>query len=95
MQAARHSRLVMWVAGSQNRMQSSSVLPPPPGVLGAASLEPGESASEPCLAVPPPDKTLGDTCGDKGAMAGTWGAGAPIAEGGPALPVADGGDGEG
>jgi len=47
LQAARHSTLVMCVAASQNRMQSASDLPPPPGLLGAASLPdevPGERA---------------------------------------------------
>jgi len=38
LQAARHSPLLMCVAASQKPMQSASVLPPPPGLLGAASL---------------------------------------------------------
>jgi hypothetical protein len=40
-------------------------------VLGVDSLGlPGESASEPCFGVPPPDKMFGATCGDRGAMPG-------------------------
>jgi hypothetical protein len=81
-------------------MQSCSDLPPPPGVLGAASLAlpgadlPGESASEPpCRAVPPPDWKLGDCCGDSGAIPGTCGAGVPMAEGGCGDGAAEGGDG--
>jgi hypothetical protein len=72
--AARHSDFVMWVAGSQNPMQSLSVLPPPPGVLGLVSLGlPGDSARLPlpCLGTPPPDETTGGTGGDSGAMLGT------------------------
>lgn len=43
------------VAASPKPMQSAMVLPPP-GALGAASLalEPGDKASESCLALPPP-----------------------------------------
>jgi hypothetical protein len=57
LQAARHSTLVMCVAASQKPMQSASVLPPPPGALGADSLGlllpefPGERAR---LGAPPP-----------------------------------------
>ena len=43
LQAARHSTLLMCVAASQKPMQSASVLPPPPGLLGADW--PGERAS--------------------------------------------------
>jgi hypothetical protein len=35
LQAARHSTLLMCVPASQKAMQSASVLPPPPGLLGA------------------------------------------------------------
>ena len=38
LQAARHSTLLMCVAASQKPMQSASVLPPPPILLGANSL---------------------------------------------------------
>jgi hypothetical protein len=59
LQAARHSTLLMCVAASQKPMHSASVLPPPPGLLGADSLglpdeAPGERASEEPPEEPPP-----------------------------------------
>ncbi len=76
--AARHSALVMCVPASQNPMQSASVLPPPPGALGADSLgdaDPGDSARllEP---VEPPVENCVGSCGESGAMPGACGAGA-------------------
>jgi hypothetical protein len=92
MQAARHSVLVMCVAASQNPMQSSSVLPPPPGALGLCSLGlPGDSASELCLGTPLPESTFAGCCGESGAKGAIWGAGAPIA----GVGGADGTDGAG
>ena len=73
----------MCVVGSQNPMQSSKVLPPPPAALGAASLRlPGVSANVLCLGRPPLEGVLGDCCGDRGAMPGACGAGVPIADAG-------------
>ena len=78
--AARHSAFDMWVAGSQNPMQSLSVLPPPPGVLGRVSLAlpgdvaPGVSARLPVpwfAGAPPLDGMPGTTGGESGAMLGT------------------------
>ena len=65
-------------------MQSASVLPPPPGALGADSLwlpedEPGESARLGC-GVPPPEICVG-SCGDSGGMGASSGRGAAIADG--------------
>ena len=76
--AARHSAFDMCVAGSQNPMQSLSVLPPPPGELGAVSLgcrrRHGRElpAAAPCFAgTPPPEETTGGTGGESGATLGT------------------------
>jgi hypothetical protein len=81
--AALHCCFVMCVVGSQNAMQSSKVLPPPPAALGAASLWlPGVRANVLCLGRPPLDGVLGDCGGDRGAMLGACGAGVPIADAG-------------
>ena len=91
-QAAFHSCFVMCVARSQKPMQSLKLLPPPPAALGTCSLGlPGESASELGLAAPPLDDVTGACDGDRGAVVGVCGAGAPIAEGGVGVVVAGGG----
>jgi hypothetical protein len=91
LQAARHSVFVMCVPRSQKAMQSSSVLPPPPGVLAAASLGLSlEDGVEPPLVsgvvdvrlagVPPLDRGVvvrGSDCGGSGAREGK---GAPTAD---------------
>ena len=78
--AARHSDFDMCVAGSQNPMQSLSVLPPPPGVLGLVSLglpgdvAPGVSARLPLpwfAGTPPLEEMPGGTGGESGATLGT------------------------
>ena len=84
--AARHSDFDMCVALSQKPMHAASVLPPPPGALGDCSLGlgcvlPGDSARLP-EAVPPPVANCEGSCGDSGAIAGAWGAGAPSCEAG-------------
>ena len=78
----------MWVAESQNPMQSLNVLPPPPGVLCADSLGlvPGDSPSVPDLALPPPDAIGGGSWGDSGETCCCWGAACPS----PGVGVADG-----
>jgi hypothetical protein len=86
LQAARHSTLLMCVAASQKPMQSASVLPPPPILLGAASLglpladgEPGERArlgEEP----PPVANWLGKG-GDIGDSGGTVDPGCAVGPG--------------
>ena len=68
-QAAFHSVFVICVSRSQKPMQSASVLPPPPGALGANSLGlwcgcPGESAR--VLGAEPPVANCVDSCGDSG-----------------------------
>jgi hypothetical protein len=75
----------MWVAASQKPMQSFSVLPPPPGALGADSLglaeeEPGDRAS--VLVVVPPVENCSGSWGESGAMSGTRSIGGAMAEGG-------------
>ena len=89
--AAFHSALVMCVSRSQNPMQSASDAPPPPGVLGAASLglAPGDSAMFGCAT--PPVENCVSSCGESGAMGASSGAGAAISAGG----VGAGGDGVG
>src|SRR5215468_1063567 len=82
LQASRHSAFVIWVAFSQKPMHAASVLPPPPGALGACSLGlPGDRAKllEPAA---PPVANCDGSCGDSGAIAGAWGAGAPSCEAG-------------
>jgi hypothetical protein len=82
LQAARHSPFVIWVALSQKPMHAASVLPPPPGALGACSLGlPGDSARllEP---VALPVANCEGSCGDSGATGGAWGAGAPSCDAG-------------
>ena len=79
---ARHSRLLMCVADSQKPMQSTSRLPPPPGVLGAVSLgldEPGERAR--VLTVDPPVANCVGSCGESGAMSGSSCLGGRLSEG--------------
>src|SRR5262245_6346310 len=93
-QAAFHSAFVMCVSRSQKPMQSASVLPPPPGALGADSLGlpeelPGDNAKLGC--VEPPVANCIGSCGDSGAMGASSGSGSPIADGGAA--VAAGGAG--
>jgi hypothetical protein len=75
-------------------MQSASVLPPPPGALGADSLwlpkdELGESARLGC-GVPPEEICVG-SCGDSGGMGASSGMGAAIADGVVLTSVAGGG----
>jgi hypothetical protein len=63
-------------------MHAASDLPPPPGALGACSLGlPGDSARLPEPLAPPVANCEG-SCGDSGAIAGAWGAGAPSCEAG-------------
>jgi hypothetical protein len=81
-QANRHSCFVMCVAGSQNFMQSASVSPPPPGLDSL----PGDSASEPCLALPPPEAAGGSVCGDSGETCCCCGAGWVAAAAGGRFP---------
>src|SRR5262245_28058068 len=95
-QAAFHSALVMCVSRSQKPMQSASVLPPPPGALGANSLGlpgevPGESAR--LLGAEPPVANWVGSCGDSGAMGASCGAGAASADGTVLGSGADGGAG--
>ena len=85
-QAAFHSALLMCVSWSQKPMQSASDLPPPPGALGADSLglaaaeALGDSAKLGC--VTPPVANCVGSCGERGAMGASSGAGAAIADGG-------------
>src|SRR5262245_65698865 len=74
----------MCVAGSQKSIQACSVLPPPPGVLGADSLgEPGDSAR--LLFVVPPVAS----------WVGSWGVGVAMAAGcGACGAIWDGGAGD-
>jgi hypothetical protein len=63
-------------------MQSTSRLPPPPGVLGAVSLgldEPGERAR--VLTVDPPVANCVGSCGESGAMSGSSCLGGRLSEG--------------
>jgi hypothetical protein len=79
---ARHSRLLICVADSQKPMQSTSRLPPPPGVLGADSLgldEPGDKAR--VLTVDPPVANCVGSCGESGAMFGSSCLGGRLSEG--------------
>ena len=67
-------------------MQSCRLLPPPPAVLGAASVglvleEAGEDIVS-VLAVPPAVGVVVAIGGGSGAMDCNWGAGAPIADAG-------------
>jgi hypothetical protein len=93
-QADFHSAFVMCVPRSQKPMQSASVLPPPPGLLGAVSLGlPGE--------VPGVRARLGratlevancsGNCGESGAIGASSGNGSPIADGGVAAMTGAGG----
>jgi len=69
-------------------MQSSSVFPPPPGLLGADSLGLADplppEGFDPCTA-PPVENWLG-SCGESGVMGGSGCAGALMAGGGVAVP---------
>lgn len=79
--AAFHSDLVMCVAFSQNPRQSSRVLPPPPAMLGKASL--GlvlNGVEELSVAGFPALKSWGATGCDSGAIASTRSAGKATAE---------------
>src|SRR5437667_1924374 len=94
-QAAFHSTLVMCVSRSQKPMQSVSVLPPPPGALGAYSLglleePPGDSAR--LGWVTPPVANCVGNCGESGGIGTSSGRGAAIAGGGVTV---SGGGGEG
>ena len=94
-QAAFHSTLVMCVSRSQKPMQSVSVLPPPPGALGADSLglleePPGDSAR--LGWVTPPVANCVGNCGESGGIGTSSGRGAAIAGGGVTV---SGGGGEG
>jgi hypothetical protein len=63
-------------------MQSTSRLPPPPGVLGAVSLgldEPGDRAR--VLTVDPPVANCVGSCGESGAMSGSSCLGGRLSEG--------------
>jgi hypothetical protein len=63
-------------------MQSTSRLPPPPGVLGADSLgldEPGDRAR--VLTVDPPVANCVGNCGESGAMSGSSCLGGRLSEG--------------
>ncbi len=93
-QAAFHSAFVMCVPRSQKPMQSASVLPPPPGALGAVSLGlpdelPGDKArlGRTTLEV----ANCSGNCGESGATGASWGIGSPIAEGGVAATAGAGG----
>jgi hypothetical protein len=94
-QAAFHSTLVICVSRSQKPMQSASVLPPPPGALGADSLGLpdavlGDSAR--LGWVTPPVANCVGSCGESGGIGASSGMGAAIADGGV---VASGGGGDG
>lgn len=79
-QAAFHSALVMCVAGSQNPMQSASELPPPPAMLGVASLGLVLVGLEEFTRAAPPAVRIVVIAGtESGAMTGTWSTGAAIA----------------
>jgi len=53
-QAPFHSALLIWVWGSQNEIQASKLLPPPPAILGAASVGLElEGVAESVRALPP------------------------------------------
>jgi hypothetical protein len=89
LQATRHSAFVMCVAGSQKLMQSSKVLPPPPGALGADWLglpedAPGDRAMllAPVPVEPPVENCVG-SCGEFGAIAGALGKVAGSVDDGP------------
>jgi hypothetical protein len=71
----------MCVPESQNFMQSASVLPPPPGVLGAASL----GLDEFFVVTEPPDRGVVVICGDIGGSGAIAGEGWPIADEGAGL----------
>jgi hypothetical protein len=89
-QADFHSALVICVSRSQNPIQSANDSPPPPGVLGADSLElPDDSAMLGCTT--PPVENCVCSCGESGAMGASSGAGAAISAGG----VGGGGSGVG
>jgi hypothetical protein len=90
-QASRHCCFVMCVALSQKPMQSCSVLPPPPGVLGAAELvavpDVEVVADLSALADPPPEGVVASTGGDNGATGGCCCAEIPMAEEGGVVAV--------
>ena len=79
-QAAFHSALLMCVAASQKLMQSAIERPPPPAILGVASL--GlvlAGLDESTRTVPPAVKIVVVAGAESGATTGTWLAGAEIA----------------
>jgi hypothetical protein len=85
-QAAFHSAFDICVSRSQYAMQSCRRLPPPPAVLGAASVglvleEAGEDIVS-VLAAPPAVGVVVAIGGGSGATDCDWGAGAPIADAG-------------
>jgi hypothetical protein len=82
LQAARHSDFVMCVPRSQKVMQSSSVLPPPPGALAAASLGlvPADGALVRLAGTPPLDNGAVVSDGDWGGSGASEGEGEPTAD---------------
>ena len=87
-QAAFHSALVMCVAASQNCMQSESVRPPPPAILGVASLGLVLAGLAESTRAAPPAVKIGKVAGaESGAVTCTWSAGAAIAGVGAAAGV--------
>ena len=82
----------MCVSLSQKPMQSARVLPPPPGALGLPDEEPGDSARLLAPVEPPVENCVGSD-GERGAIAGAWGAGDPTMEGGVEAPGVTGAGG--
>jgi hypothetical protein len=86
-QAVLHCAFVMCVSRSQKPMQSASVLPPPPGALGAdslglAGLLPGDSARLGCTTLEVAN-CVGKS-GESGGMGASSGIGVAISGGGVA-----------
>lgn len=73
-------------------MQSARVLPPPPGALGLSDEGPGDSARSLAPVEPPVENCVGSD-GERGAIAGAWGAGDPTMEGGVEAPGVTGAGG--
>ena len=82
----------MCVSLSQKPMQSARVLPPPPGALGLSDEGPGDSARSLAPVEPPVENCVGSD-GERGAIAGAWGAGDPTMEGGVEAPGVTGAGG--
>jgi|SRR6516225_1072750 len=82
--AARHSALVMCVAGSQKPIQASRLLPPPPGALGADSLGEAGDRAKLLFGVPPVANWV--CCwGESGATGAACGAACPTCDGGTGM----------